>query len=243
MILLTINDMSECLDFIMWGNIEFAMQLELYNAYQVRKAIAPAATGALAHSFTILDMSNLSQLQSMASGETLYIVGHGISDFSGIAIQRGTKPNWDVYTWSDLGKKIGRYLPAKIEAIHLLACYGAHGLKELGRGLSSSGKAGVKLRGYYGPAINSSATGPTSVIIDNKPGWSGEQDLLIGKYIPQSKLDSWRSSHSSAKAVDIAIEAAEVAWDFYYQYGVKFESKGFFYAPSKRESKIYEQTS
>jgi hypothetical protein len=240
MILLTIEDMGQCADFIMWGNIEFAMQLELFNAYEVRKAIAPAATGEIPHSFTVIDMSHLSLLQSMASGETLYIVGHGISNLSGICIERGTSKQYDAYRWDMLGRKIGEYIPVPIEAIHLLACYGGQSLHKLGQGLAFRGKTGITIRGYYGPAINSSASGPTLVVDESKPAWENEQTVLMSRYIPQAQFDSWRSSHSSAKAAQLAIAAADLAWDFYAQYGRTFETNGFFYAPSKRESKVYE---
>jgi hypothetical protein len=243
MILLTMNDMGECEDFIMWGNIEFAMQLELFNAYEIRKSIAPAATGSIPHAFTIIDMSHLSQLQSMASGETLYVVGHGYDDLSGITIQRGTTTNWDSYDWDDLGEMIGEHIPNQIEAIHLLACYGGQGLRTLASGLAKEGKTGITLRGYYGPAINSSAAGPTLVVDESRPVWAKVQDALVSQYIPKSQLDSWRASHSSATAAEIAMAAAEIAWDFYVHYGKTFDQYGFFYGPSKRESKIYEWTS
>jgi hypothetical protein len=235
MILLVHTNKAKIKDFIMWADVEFAMQLELLETRKFQS-----------QECTIIDMSELDQLGGIASNEPLYIICHGgLNDPQ-------TSLDGCHYHWKDLGELIGEKLSVNARKIILFACYAASGsapkrpMDRFAKGLSILRK-GVSITGYQGATVTNTMGTVTArevpgglghdpfLVLDestNEKSVKGdeEDDRLRKEFFPQKQFDSFLLSEPNATARKKAIVAAHKAEEFYAAFSKSFEQNGLYYS-------------
>jgi hypothetical protein len=232
MILLVHNTKANIKDFIMWADVEFAMQLELLETRKFQS-----------QECTIIDMSELDQLGGIASNEPLYIVCHGGQNDNRTSLD-GCR-----YHWETLGMMVGEKLSVNARKIILFACYAASGsapnrpIDLFARGLGIRRK-GVCITGYQGPTVTNTIG---TVTAREQPGGLGHDAFLVvdpnsmslagtidkglrSNFFPQAQFDSFLKSEPNATARKKAIVAAEKAEKFYAAFSTAFTTYGLYYS-------------
>ena len=231
MILLVHNNKAEITDFIMWADVEFAMQLELLETRKFES-----------QECTIIDMSELDKLGSIGPGEPLYIICHGGKN------SNRTSLNGCHYHWKNLGIRVGEKLAFGAKKIILFACYAAYGaapkrpMDLFATGLGFRRK-GVSITGYQGATVTSTIG---TVTAREVPGGLGhdaflvvdddmmsiarvEDEYLKGTFFPQTHFNSFLLTEPNATARKKAIVAAQEAEQFYAAFSTTFENDGLYY--------------
>jgi hypothetical protein len=232
MILLVHNNKAEITDFIMWADVEFAMQLELLETKKFES-----------QDCTIIDMSELDKLGSIGAGEPLYIICHGGQN------SNVTSLNGCHYNWKNLGIRVGEKLAFSARKIILFACYAAFGaapnrpMDLFAKGLGFRRK-GVSITGYQGSTVTSTIG---TVTAREQPGGLGHDAFLVvdpnemtsalymdqdlrARFFPQEQFNSFLISEPNATARKKAVVAAEKAEQFYKAFSKKFEKYGLYYS-------------
>ncbi|WP_347988077.1 hypothetical protein [Methylomonas sp. AM2-LC] len=232
MILLVHKDMSQIKDFIMWADVEFAIQLELLETQRFQT-----------QDCTIIDLLGLDQLKDIDSSEPLYVICHGGKNSNETYLD-GYK-----HDWTSLGDLIGKHLSVKANKIVLFACYAAYGtvnyrpIDLFAKGLSTFRK-GVKITGYKGATVTNtigtvtareqpggSSHDPFLVANDSTMKRAGEVDTeLRNNYTPQLQFDSFLQSEPKASPRKKAITAANKAEQFYAAFSKQFMEESLYYA-------------
>ncbi|WP_137937658.1 hypothetical protein [Chitinivorax sp. B] len=233
MILLVHSNMSAITDFIMWADVEFAMQLELLETKRFDT-----------QDCTIIDLSGADKLANIAQGEPLYVVCHGGEGSS------TTYLDGEEYDWQALGKDIGTKMSAHAKDIILFACYAAHGqqghrpIDMFATGIQSAGKKGVKITGYQGATVTNTMGTVTArefggvnhepILVANaqpsKMKKAGKIDnQLRDTFTPQIQFDAFLKSVPKATPRAKAIAAADKAESFYAAFSKAFIEKQLYY--------------
>jgi hypothetical protein len=213
----------------MWADVEFAMQLEILEMKKFQT-----------QEVTIIDLSELKQLATIATGETLYILCHGSPGSNATSLQN------EHYRWGSVGTDVGTYLGAGCTKIVLFACYAAVGvvtqrpMDYFTTGLSKK-RQGVTVVAYQGATVTNTyntlaardkgANSLDAVLtLDDQTNWMAEQGNLISQFTPQLQFNSYLQSNSNATPRAKAINAAERTRDFYMAYGTQMQQNSRFYA-------------
>jgi hypothetical protein len=241
MILLVHSDKSKIKDFIMWADVEFAMQLELLET----RRFSDQAVG-------ILDLGELGQLAGVAAPEPLFVICHGGKGVMKTSLDR------EGYAWDWLGEQIGAALKAKPSRIELFACwagFGDVGSRPIDAFAKGVGKAqpGIPVIAYLGATItNTMGTigareaqgggghgavlvaddaklGPNP-LVPSAPSASGLDTSLRKLHTPQEKFNSFMQGNPKATARQKAIAAAEEASAFYLAFGSGVQQDALIYA-------------
>jgi hypothetical protein len=244
MILALSKDLMKVQDFIVFGMIEYAWQLEAFASPLLADFKA-----------TIIDLPQAGTLKSLGPGDTLYIVGHGSRTGAS-----ADPPPWEggppEIPWRELGKIIGKQAKKGPAVVHILACSAAvgwpgpeTGLHLVAQGLRDEARGGIKVRGYAGPTVTNIVTFDPRVIQvptggdDAMTPLFDTQNSVKHKTIPDEKFKSWRSSHPKASVHQVALAATAECWDFYVKFTEEFEKKGYFYGPTTAGAQLREVAS
>ena len=244
MILLVHSDLGKIKDFIMWADVEFAMQLELLET----RRFDTQEVG-------IIDLGGLDSLGGIDASEPLYIICHG---GSGSPV---TTLDGEHYRWDSLGAAVGRKLSGDCKSIVLFACYAADGsvgsrpidvfVKGLGKHRSN-----VCVTAYQGATItNTMATvtardsknlgyHPILVADELRMKDAGTlDDSLRNTHQPQLKFDSYLKANPKASNRAKAINAANISESFYVAFGKDMASDDKIYAVSNNKGQPVALTS
>jgi hypothetical protein len=229
-ILFVCKDKSKITDFIMWADVEFAMQLEIMEMGKFED-----------QSVTIIDLREAGELGGIGSGETLYVLCHGSLNSPNTSLQ-GEK-----YSWFVLGAFIGGKLGMNCGKIVLFACYAASGtigsrpIDLFIKGLQSKKREGIVVVGYQGATVTTTfntiaardegANMSDSILtLDGNTNWRDKQKELVINYFPQKQFDSYLDTFTNATTREKAINAARITEKFYYAYGSEMQKNNRFYA-------------
>jgi hypothetical protein len=228
-ILFVCKNKSTITDFIMWADVEFAMQLEILEMKKFQT-----------QEVTITDLSELKQLATIATGETLYILCHGSPGSNATSLQN------ERYSWAVVGEAVGTYLGIGCTKIVLFACYAAVGvinqrpMDHFTTGLSKK-RQGVTVVAYQGATVTNTyntlaardkgANSLDAVLtLDDQTNWMAEQGNLISQFTPQLQFNSYLQSNPNATPRAKAINAAERTRDFCMAYGTQMQENSRYYA-------------
>jgi hypothetical protein len=236
MILLVHSDKSKITDFIMWADVEFAIQLQV----MITRDFA-------SQSADIIDLSELDSIRGMGGNEPLFVIAHG-SPYNPSVPEPKTSLDGEKYAFSWLGDQIGQRLPGTVASVELWTCYGADGPKPyraidrfaLGVGAH---RHGVSIKGYVGATVTNTmatvaaqqasslaSTSAVLVVDESRMGTAGAVDKSLREALgPQESFNSFLKSAPRATARQKAIRAAERAEGFYATFAKTLQKQGVFY--------------
>jgi hypothetical protein len=249
-ILFAHSDKSQITDFIMWADVEFAMQLQIMETRDFANQAA-----------TIIDLSELASIGGLGANEPLFVICHG-APFDMKVTEPTSYLDGESYKFFDLGNMIGSHLPATVCRIELWACYGAdgpigrRGLDRFAAGVRGH-KGGVPIRGYVGATVTntaatvtaqqgSSSTSADAVLVVNetKMDTAGFTDTAMRiRFAPQKSFDSYLGGTPNATPRQKAIRAAEQAEGFYTAFSNTLTSNKVYFGIGDNRSRPVTVTS